>query len=192
MKRPDVSARNSAQWKDPDWLARRLEREPKRIVALRATLKGKKQSPELVEKRISPQRGLKRSDDFVAKITKAFSHPEIRAKRSQLMKQRLASGLIKVKYRDTAPELAVRKWLDFRGIKYETHVRMFGHEWDIVVESAKTIIEVDGCYWHGCKEHGDSGPDRSGLDAAKDRKAKRAGWRVIRVWEHDVHKLALP
>ena len=57
-------------------------------------------------------------------------------------------------------------------------------------------VQVDGCFWHGCPEHG-TVPDRNSewwqwkisrnqtRDADTDAKLSALGWRVIRVWEHE-------
>jgi DNA mismatch endonuclease (patch repair protein) len=52
----------------------------------------------------------------------------------------------------------------------------------------KTLVEVDGCYWHGCKEHY---PDRwsdeqQNVEMQRDVRAEQAGWRVLRFWEHEL------
>jgi DNA mismatch endonuclease (patch repair protein) len=67
---------------------------------------------------------------------------------------------------------------------------------DFVFPKSKLIVFVDGCFWHGCKKHG----IRTALkpfwkekfirNKARDRivnyKLRKAGWRVIRVWEHEL------
>ena len=58
---------------------------------------------------------------------------------------------------------------------------------------------VDGCFWHGCPKHGvqPKGNKRFWLikleaNKARDRKVNRLlranGWRVLRIWEHDLTK----
>jgi DNA mismatch endonuclease, patch repair protein len=58
-------------------------------------------------------------------------------------------------------------------------------------------VFVDGCFWHGCPEHG-SWPKANAdwwrekilanrrRDADTDRLFANAGWRVIRIWEHEM------
>jgi DNA mismatch endonuclease (patch repair protein) len=57
-------------------------------------------------------------------------------------------------------------------------------------------VFVDGCYWHGCPEHGRIPNDPSGYwaaklsrnksrDAANNEALEALGWRVLRFWEHE-------
>lgn len=100
--------------------------------------------------------------------------------------------------RDTAPELALRKELWRRGLRYRIDHKVVGNRRrvDIAFTRAKVAVFVDGCFWHRCPDHGTlpkSNADwwRAKLDAnvARDRdtdaRLEEAGWIVIRVWEHD-------
>ena len=63
-------------------------------------------------------------------------------------------------------------------------------------------VFVDGCFWHGCPDHGTQPRTNStywaaklGVNRARDREQtaalKQAGWTVVRVWEHeDAHAAA--
>jgi len=68
---------------------------------------------------------------------------------------------------------------------------------DFVFPAAHLIIFVDGCFWHGCKSH--SKPPQTNCDywskklrrnRQRDQSVARLlrnrGWRVIRLWEHDL------
>jgi DNA mismatch endonuclease (patch repair protein) len=68
---------------------------------------------------------------------------------------------------------------------------------DFVFPRFKTVVFVDGCYWHGCRKcrlgsktnNEYWGPKILG-NAKRDRRNTRelraAGWKVIRIWEHDL------
>ena len=71
---------------------------------------------------------------------------------------------------------------------------MFGRP-DFVFPRQKVAVFVDGCFWHGCPRHynvpaNNAGFWRRKLEAnrARDRLVtrmlRRAGWIVVRVWEH--------
>jgi len=63
----------------------------------------------------------------------------------------------KQRSRDTAAELAVRRELHQRGLRYRVHVRPLAalrREADIVFSAVKLAVMVDGCFWHSCPEHG--------------------------------------
>jgi DNA mismatch endonuclease (patch repair protein) len=68
---------------------------------------------------------------------------------------------------------------------------------DIVFPRAAVAVFVDGCFWHGCPDHGRRRHEVNGWywpekiarnqwrDADTDDRLRDAGWRVIRVWEHE-------
>lgn len=66
---------------------------------------------------------------------------------------------------------------------------------DFVFPRARLAVFVDGCFWHGCPKHGrNPGTNQKywlpklrrnkERDAAVARQLSRAGWSVIRLWEH--------
>lgn len=102
--------------------------------------------------------------------------------------------------RDTAPELALRRELHRRGLRYFVHrrpLRDLRREADIVFPRARIAVFVDGCFWHGCPDHGrrehrTNGwywPEKIERNRARDRdtdaKLRTAGWTPVRVWEHE-------
>lgn len=75
-------------------------------------------------------------------------------------------------------------------------VRLAGSP-DFVWRHERVVIFVDGCFWHGCPRHGHVPRSRANYwepkldrNKARDRKVtrklRRLGWRVIRVWEHEL------
>lgn len=102
--------------------------------------------------------------------------------------------------RDTAPELALRRELHRRGLRYRLDrpiVRGTRRRVDIVFGPSKVAVLVDGCFWHGCAEHGSHVPrvnewywpdkiaGNKARDADTDARLSDDGWLVIRVWEHE-------
>ncbi|MBD9699191.1 very short patch repair endonuclease [Flavimobilis sp. GY10621] len=101
--------------------------------------------------------------------------------------------------RDTAPELALRRALHARGLRYRVTYPVPGNRRrtiDVAFTRAKVAVFVDGCFWHGCPEHGTQPHANAGwwatklaANAARDRDTDRlltdAGWTVVRVWEHE-------
>lgn len=101
-----------------------------------------------------------------------------------------------VKSRDTKPELIVRRLVHSLGFRFRLHRRDLPGTPDIVLPRLRKIINVHGCFWHRhtCR-HGRREPvinaaywraKRMG-NAVRDRrnlrKLRRAGWRVLVVWE---------
>lgn len=101
--------------------------------------------------------------------------------------------------RDTKPELAVRRLVHAAGRRYRVDSRPLAdlnRRADLVFSRAKVAVFIDGCYWHGCPEHGSAartnaaywGPKIAGnvsRDRDTDDRLHAAGWTVIRAWEHD-------
>lgn len=101
--------------------------------------------------------------------------------------------------RDTAPELALRRLLFAQGLRYRVHrspITGLRRVPDIVFGPARTVVEVRGCFWHACPEHGTTPRSNAEWWAAKLERTRRrgaeteallrdAGWHVIIVWEHE-------
>ncbi len=101
--------------------------------------------------------------------------------------------------RDTGQELAVRKLLHARGLRYRVNVPVPGlprRTVDIVFGGPKVAVFLDGCFWHGCPEHATHPKAnaewwRTKLErnVARDRETTEhmtaTGWTVLRFWEHE-------
>jgi DNA mismatch endonuclease (patch repair protein) len=102
----------------------------------------------------------------------------------------------RVKGRDTAPELKVRRLLWRMGARYRLHRQDLPGKPDIVLPGRKLAIFVHGCFWHGhdCtrgarvpKANRDYWLGKVGRNRARDidsrAKLEARGWRVLVVWE---------
>lgn len=104
--------------------------------------------------------------------------------------------------RDTLPELKLRRELHRRGLRYFVHrqpVPGLRRQADIVFPRARVAVWVDGCFWHGCPEHGKRDhavnaefwsaklQKTADRDRDTDARATAEGWAVVRVWEHEDH-----
>ncbi len=101
--------------------------------------------------------------------------------------------------RDTAPEIALRKLLHARGLRYRVAYPVPGQRRrtiDIAFTRQKLAVFVDGCFWHGCPEHGTSPRANSewwrrkleanhARDLDTDAMLRDRGWTVLRIWEHE-------
>jgi DNA mismatch endonuclease (patch repair protein) len=101
--------------------------------------------------------------------------------------------------RDTAPELAIRRILHARGMRFFVDRKVLPElrtRADMVFPRWHLAIFIDGCFWHGCPDHGTTPKSNQAWwraklagTAARDRKVddslRSSGWRVIRVWEHE-------
>lgn len=101
--------------------------------------------------------------------------------------------------RDTGPEMALRRELHRRGLRYRVNrpvVPGVRCRPDIVFTRARVAVFVDGCFWHSCPSHAthpsanadwwrDKLEANVRRDRLNDRQLTEAGWRVVRVWEHE-------
>lgn len=103
------------------------------------------------------------------------------------------------KGRDTMPELALRRELHRRGLRFFVSRRPIPElrrTADILFPRRRVAVFVDGCFWHGCPEHHTIAKSNASFWAEKVR-ANRArdadttrqlcaeGWTVLRFWEHE-------
>ena len=74
---------------------------------------------------------------------------------------------------------------------------------DFVFPVRRLVVFVDGCFWHGCPRHGTRPRGNAAFWRAKfrrnlardrrdTRRLRRAGWRVLRLWEHELRAKARP
>ena len=102
--------------------------------------------------------------------------------------------------RDTGPELAVRRSLHALGFRYRVAIRpepALRRRADIVFTRQRIAIFIDGCFWHGCPDHGRTSfqhnveywPEKIRTNRTRDAETtaslQAAGWRVMRFWEHE-------
>lgn len=103
--------------------------------------------------------------------------------------------------RDTSSERLVRSALHRRGLRFRVDlpIQVEGARPvrpDVVFPRARIAMFVDGCFWHGCPEHGTLPATNRGYwipkideNQQRDRRntaaLKTAGWTVIRVWAHE-------
>ena len=102
------------------------------------------------------------------------------------------------KRRDTKPELAVRKLLHARGLRYRVDLaplKGYRRRADVVFTRRRIAIFIDGCFWHGCPLHYRVPGTNAGYwqpkiarnverDAETTLALVDAGWTVLRYWEH--------
>jgi DNA mismatch endonuclease (patch repair protein) len=101
--------------------------------------------------------------------------------------------------RDTGIERAIRSRLHARGLRFRVHRRLLAgsrREVDVVFPGAKVAVFVDGCFWHGCPEHGTWPRNNAEFwrrkieanvrrDTDTNARLEADGWTVLRVWEHE-------
>jgi DNA mismatch endonuclease, patch repair protein len=103
----------------------------------------------------------------------------------------------RIRHSNTKPELIIRRLLFARGLRYRKCCRALPGKPDLVFSAAKVAVFVDGDFWHGWRFHEWSHKltsaywkDKIARNRARDARnqalLEQAGWRVIRIWEHEV------
>lgn len=101
--------------------------------------------------------------------------------------------------RDTGPELAVRRSLHARGLRYRVDVAVepgIRSRPDIAFTRRRVAVYIDGCFWHGCPAHRSQPKANAAYwtpklqqNVERDRRVTdaltMAGWTVLRFWEHE-------
>ena len=111
-----------------------------------------------------------------------------REKRSHIMST--------IRGRNTKAELAMLGTLKNLHFTYQPR-GIYGNP-DFANRKEKVAIFIDGCFWHGCRKHFKPPTSNEEFwrkkiernirrDREVTRSLRRDGWRVIRVWEHDLH-----
>lgn len=108
-----------------------------------------------------------------------------------------------VRGRDTKPEMLVRRYLHGRGLRFRVNVKRLPGSPDIVFRKYRTVLFVDGCFWHGhqgCRffklpqTNTDFWRQKINMNMARDYAntvdLRLAGWRVVRVWECELKPAA--
>lgn len=116
-----------------------------------------------------------------------------------LTKKQRSYCMSRIHAKDTQPEIILRKIISEAGIRsYRVHYKLTGKP-DIVFPRRKIAIFIDGCFWHKCSrcfikprtnkgfwnKKIDSNTKRDGVVNAE---LKRKGWKIIRIWEHELRK----
>jgi len=113
-----------------------------------------------------------------------------KSKRSEVMSRIRSRG-------NQATELALAKLFRRHKITgWRRNQKVFGKP-DFIFPKHKLAVFVDGCFWHGCPKHGTQPKGNAAFwrkkisrnqtrDKLVNRTLRRARWRVIRIWEHEL------
>lgn len=119
-----------------------------------------------------------------------------------LNKKQRRKCMLNIKNKNTKPEVAVRKALTKTGIRYRLHVSKLPGKPDIVISRRKTVIFINGCFWHqhnNCKK---KAMPKSNMEYWKPKleknikkqeedikKLKKEGWKVFIIWECETRNM---
>ena len=104
----------------------------------------------------------------------------------------------RVRSTDTTPELAVRKLVHARGLRFRKHCTWLAGRPDLVFVRSRIVVFVDGDYWHGWRfpawKHKMTPYWKQKIENNRRRdqrnfqRLRKDGWLVIRIWEHEVER----
>lgn len=111
-----------------------------------------------------------------------------------------------VRSEDTSAELLLRRALHAVGLRYRKETRPepdLRCKGDVVFYRQKVCIFADGCFWHGCPIHfrapktntrwwEEKIADNANRDLRQTEVLQARGWKIIRLWEHEVNSNDLP
>ena len=104
-------------------------------------------------------------------------------------------NMMRIRARDTKPEILIRKGLHAEGFRFRLHRRNLPGRPDLVLARHRVCIFVNGCFWHGhhCEmfrmpvTRRDFWKNKITSNRKRDRRSVdtllREGWRVLIVWE---------
>lgn len=114
-------------------------------------------------------------------------------------KEARSYNMSQIRSENTKPEEIVRKYLFSEGFRYRKNDKHYPGHPDIVLPKYKTIIFVNGCFWHkheGCRffawpksntEYWENKINRNHeRDKLVQSELRSAGWKVIIVWECEI------
>ncbi|MBF0252561.1 MAG: DNA mismatch endonuclease Vsr [Candidatus Omnitrophica bacterium] len=105
-------------------------------------------------------------------------------------------NMSRIKAADTAPELRVRKVLHREGYRYGLHNKNLKGKPDLVFRKYKTVVFVNGCFWHhhkGCKRANLPKSNQEywikkiegniQRDKENRENLKKLNWTIVTIWE---------
>ena len=113
----------------------------------------------------------------------------------KVSKKKRSEIMSKIRSKNTGPEKYVRKELRKRGFKFTLHKKNLPGKPDIVLKKHKTVINVNGCFWHHheCGRYNIPKNNRKfwlnkfknnkKRDRINSLKLSKLGWKVHKIWE---------
>ncbi len=111
-----------------------------------------------------------------------------------LTKRQRSYNMSRIHSSKTLPELKIKPFMQKLGFSYQP--KLYGRP-DFINRKTKTVVFVDGCFWHKCPKH--FKPAKSNRvywiqkingnvkrDKIINKYYKRLGWIIIRIWEHEI------
>ena len=110
-------------------------------------------------------------------------------------------NMSRIRNKNTKPEELVRKYLFSKGFRYRKNDSRLPGKPDIVLPKYKTVIFVNGCFWHGHEDcryfvwpqnNADFWKNKISGNIQRDRQNRQVladqGWHIIDIWECELKK----
>ncbi len=114
----------------------------------------------------------------------------------RISEEKRSWNMSQIKGSNTKPEIAVRSFLHRQGLRFRVNDKKLPGKPDIVLKKYRTIVFVDGCFWHrhtGCrfaytpKSRIEFWTEKFKSNVKRDRKVntmlKEQSWNVVRIWQ---------
>lgn len=122
----------------------------------------------------------------------------------RLTPERRSELMSRIRAKGTRPEMAVRRFLHARGLRYRLHDKRLPGTPDLVFPSRRVVVFVHGCFWHGhegCKRatlpatRAEFWATKISDNVERDRRAeeslREAGWTVLTMWQCEINQKTL-
>lgn len=175
---------------------RKLTEEHKKNISIASSKRTYVRSEEYIAK----QRKRHPSIETLEKMAKAHRGKKFSDETKEKIREARKKQVLPVK--DTLPEKYIQNLLKFNNIPFETHKfipnllpkEIKNHQFDIVISIKKLLIEIQGCYWHGCKSCFPQSDDLQNKTITRDKIIRDSvkndnEWKLIEIWEHNINKV---
>ncbi len=115
-----------------------------------------------------------------------------------MTKEQRSYNMSRIRSKWTSPERKIHNILKGRKVKHKMHPKIEGNP-DIIISEHKIAVFIHGCFWHKCPKCFKAPSTRVDFwskkiedtikrDKESTRKLKSNGWKIIRIWEHEIRK----
>ncbi|OGW72083.1 MAG: hypothetical protein A2047_02000 [Omnitrophica bacterium GWA2_41_15] len=116
-----------------------------------------------------------------------------------LTKEQRSYNMSQIRSKWTKQEWVIHNYLKSQKIRHTMHPNIEGKP-DIILKDSNTAIFLDGCFWHKCpkcfkmpRTRTDFWKNKITKNITNDKKTtnrlRKNGYRVVRVWEHEIKKI---
>ena len=112
-------------------------------------------------------------------------------------KRKRSEIMSRIRGKGTKPERRFEKILKNMGERYVSHPKGILGNPDFLLTDSRTMVFVDGCFWHGCKKHFKLPSSNKRFWRTKiernisrrktvKRALRKSGYYIWEIWEHDI------